>query len=156
MTPSKTSLIYDRREKPKELIEVVTRVVGDVTPGWLSSGDYTTASKVWGVERKRIGNLASSIAKKMKDGSKEFFNQLERCLQEYGRVYLVVEGLPVEATGDVRESVVEGRYRRVPYLSIQSAILWAQERGVRVVWTAGFTETALFLNYLVKGGHRVR
>lgn len=149
-------LYIDTREKPPEAVEVITMLMGrdKVERRTLPEGDYAAEGGDWVVERKRISDLVSSMVKHYKvGGGNVLFDQLERCLDKYRRVFLLVEGRPVEvAGGSFSESVVSGRYRKVPYLSHIGALLHIQDMGVRVVWTAGIQETAMFLFYLLQGG----
>ena len=141
-------LKIDTRERPKDLINIIKRVLGDdkVSIETLHAADYAVSTWV-GIERKRTNNLVSSIVRDYTGGVKEIWGQLKKCMDMYGRVYLLVEGT-LEATADPKWCKVEGRMRQVPYVAVQASVDRAQDLGIHVMWTGDMQETALMLKWL--------
>lgn len=140
-------LSIDTREKPLDLIRVIRRVVGeeDTEVVKLECADYAVGT-VLGVERKRLGNLVSSMVTPRGDTT-ELWDQLERCLVAYSHVVLLIEGT-LEAVADPKLCVADGRWRKVPYMSVVATLAKVQEKGVMVLWTANVHETSLVLKWL--------
>lgn len=141
-------LRIDKRERPPSLIHLIREVVGEdrTEVVLLPCADYALGTLV-GVERKKAGNLVSSLVRTMRSGEKELWDQLHRCLKTYNHTYLIVEG-SLTAVGDPRHCKADGRLRKVPYLAVVSALVRAEEEGVTVLWTTSIEETALVLKWL--------
>ena len=145
-------LTISGNERPKAYVDTIRQVVGEdkTAVGPLKCADYAVGTRV-GVERKRTGNLVSSLTKTVHQGTdqedKELWDQMRRCLETYQRVYLLVEG-SLEMTTDPKACYAEGRYRKVGWVAVQSALNKVQEMGVWLVWTRDIGETALWLKWM--------
>lgn len=152
MANSQPLLTISSNERPKDYVDTIRRVVGEnrTVVGPLKAADFAVGTTV-GVERKRTGNLVSSLVKVLHQGEdreqKELWDQMARCLEMYQRVYLLVEG-SLEATADPRVCYAEGRYRKVGWMAIQAALDRVQDMGARLVWVRDGQETALWIRWM--------
>ena len=151
MANSQPLLTICSNERPKDYVDTIRRVVGEnrTVVGPLKAADYAVGDYV-GIERKRVGNLVSSMVKVLHPGTdreqKELWDQLDRCLEMYHRVYLLVEG-SLEATADPRVCYADGRYRKVGWMAVQATLDRVQEMGVKLVWTRDGQEAALWIRW---------
>lgn len=147
-------LTISSNERPKFLIDDLKASLGEgnYEVGRLDCADYALGTDL-GVERKRADNLVSSLVKKLdKEGRPtELDDQMRRCLTKYKRVVLLVEGHVLVQTSAPSDLIVDGRIRHVPYMAVQAKLLKLQEKGVRIIWTDGMTETIATLVWLSKG-----
>lgn len=139
-------LFISSNERPKELINVIRRVVGEseTKVTHLDCADYAVGEAC--VERKKVGNFVSSMVKE-KGEKKELWDQLDRCTKAYQHPYLFLEG-NLSSTNDPSSCYADGRYRQVGYLAVQAAICKVQDMGVTVVWTGDYNETAIMLKWI--------
>ena len=143
-------LRVDRREKPPTLVKTIRTIVGEDNTelATLPCADYAVGTVV-GIERKKIGNLLSSMTTKMADGSIELWDQLARCVNHYDNTYLIVEG-DLDPVANPKMSIADGRSRGVGYLAVQATIEKVQMQGIRVLQTRSEIGTALVLRWLWK------
>ena len=128
MTPQ--PVLYDHREAISGVPGVLAELGVPVAPGRLAAGDYVLSDRVV-VERKTGADLAASI----KD--RRLFEQIERLIDAYPAVVLVVEGDPVHIS-------------EASWMGALSRVLLA---GVAILGTVDPEDTAHWLSriYRIEG-----
>lgn len=148
-------LAIDVYERPQQFIEDLRAVFPEeatcVEP--LREGDYHVrfeGLEVLPVERKTANDLLSSMTTRAKGDLNEsrLENQLRRCMEKYGRVILLQEGM-IWPSFDPGYCVAGNKPRHIPYVAVQAMLLKVQrELGAKYLITVDREATIQTLHWL--------
>jgi len=140
------SVTVDSRE-PQTLKDLALRTLKTVTVEALPSADFAIADGQGGgigIERKTTPDFLASLSDRQSNGEPRLYNQLEKLVNDYQTVVLLIEGEWYTVIQPDKPAYVYAGNRKTGWTvaAMQMALLSLQQRyDVQVLYTMSMTET---------------